>query len=569
MTTLIFSVLFSISASAYDVKVGGIYYNLIAKGKKAEVTSGDNKYTGAIAIPSTISYNGEMYNVTSIVSNAFSSCSKLTSITIPNSVTSIGGSAFYYCTSLTSITIPSSVTSIEGAAFYGCSSLKSITIPNSVTSIGASTFFKCSSLTSVTIPNSVTSIGSDAFNSCTSLTSITIPNSVTSIGERAFSSCTSLKSITIPNSVTMIEGSTFSGCTSLTSITIPNSVTIIGEAAFSWCSGLKSITIPNSVTSIVREAFSSCTSLTSITIPNSVTIIGEAAFSGCTSLTSVTIPNSVTMIEYATFAGCTSLTSITIPNSVTSILPLAFYGCSSLRSVTIPNSKIGIGESAFQNCKNLENVYCYAEKVPGTETNAFKDSYVEYATLHVPASAINEYKTTEPWSSFGTFKILEGTEIETKKCEAPTIAYKDGELSFTCATEGVEYISEVNCADVSKFYTSTVALTACYDIKVYATKAGYENSDVATAKLYWLTSSGSLDANSINSIAMRGIAIQTTGGFINISGLDDNEKVSLYTIDGRCIGTATAFGGAVSFSAQTNSIVVAKIGKESVKIAVE
>ena len=274
--------------------------------------------------------------------------------------------------------------------------------------------------------------------------------------------------------------------------------------------------------------------------------------------------------DYA-FYDCSSLTSITIPNSVTSIGVYTFFGCSSLTSITFPNSVTWINEGAFHNCKNLENVYCYAEKIPSTATDAFKDSYVEYATLHVPASAINEYKTTEPWSSFGTFKILEVTEIETKKCEAPTIAYKNGELSFTCATEGVEYNSEIKCADVSKFYTSTVALTACYDIKVYATKAGYENSDVATAKLYWLTSSGSLDANSINTIAMRGIAIQTTGGFINISGLDDNEKVSLYTIDGRCIGTATAFGGVVSFSvsAQANSIVVAKIGKESVKIAVE
>ena len=249
---------------------------------------------------------------------------------------------------------------------------------------------------------------------------------------------------------------------------------------------------------------------------------------------------------------------------MTSIGFNAFYHCGSLESVTIPNSVTNIDGQAFSECKNLENVYCYAEKIPSTATNAFKDSYVEYATLHVPASAINEYKTTEPWSSFGTFKILEGTEIETKKCEAPTIAYKDGELSFTCATEGVEYVSEVNSTDVSKFYTSTVALTACYDIKVYATKAGYGNSDVATAKLYWLTSSGSLDANSINRIPMRGIAIQSAGGFINISGLDDNEKVSLYTIDGRCIGTATAFAGAVSFSAQSNSIVVAKIGKESV-----
>ena len=277
----------------------------------------------------------------------------------------------------------------------------------------------------------------------------------------------------------------------------------------------------------------------------------------------------MTSIGRSAFDGCSSLTSITIPNSVTSIGQYAFSGCISLTSITIPNSVTKISYCAFKNCKNLENVYCYAETVPNTKTDAFKDSYVEYATLHVPASAINEYKTTEPWSGFGTFKILEGTEIETKKCEAPTIAYKDGELSFTCATEGVEYVSEIKCADVSKFYTSTVALTACYDIKVYATKAGYEDSDVATAKLYWLTSSGSLDANSINTIAMRGIAIQTTGGFINISGLDDNEKVSLYTIDGRCIGTATAFGGAVSFSAQTNSIVLAKIGKESVKIAVE
>ena len=102
---------------------------------------------------------------------------------------------------------------------------------------------------------------------------------------------------------------------------------------------------------------------------------------------------------------------------------------------------------------------------------------------------------------------------------------------------------------------------------VTAMKTGYVNSDVATAKLYWLTSSGSLEGASINNVSMRGIAIQSAGGFINISGLDNNEKVSFYGIDGKMLGSVTAINGTTSFAAQSGSIVVAKIGKESVKIA--
>ena len=104
---------------------------------------------------------------------------------------------------------------------------------------------------------------------------------------------------------------------------------------------------------------------------------------------------------------------------------------------------------------------------------------------------------------------------------------------------------------------------------VTAMKTGYENSHVATAKLYWLTSSGSLEGASINNVSMRGIAIQSAGGFINISGLDNNEKVSFYGIDGKMLGSVTAINGTTSFAAQSGSIVVAKIGKENVKIAVK
>ena len=120
MITLILSVFFTISSSAYDVEVDGIYYNLIEKAKQAEVTNGDNLYSGDIVIPSSINVNEVEYSVTIIGDEAFRGCSGLTSVTIPNSVTSIGDGTFYNCSSLTSITIPNSVTSIGEKAFAKC-----------------------------------------------------------------------------------------------------------------------------------------------------------------------------------------------------------------------------------------------------------------------------------------------------------------------------------------------------------------------------------------------------------------------------------------------------------------
>ena len=136
--SLILSVVFSTSASAYDVKVDGIYYNLFFSentGLTAWVTSGEEQYSGEVVIPSSITVEGKEYTVTFIGAYAFENCSGLTSVTIPNSVTSIDGYAFKNCSGLTSITIPNSVTVIDNDAFSGCISLTSITIPNSVTSI--------------------------------------------------------------------------------------------------------------------------------------------------------------------------------------------------------------------------------------------------------------------------------------------------------------------------------------------------------------------------------------------------------------------------------------------------
>ena len=146
MSTLLLCVFFAVSASAYDVEVDGLYYNLNKTEKTAEVTygeSGEAPCSGSFEIPSSILINEEEYIVTSIGDYAFQYCSGLTSITIPNSVTSIGEWAFQDCTGLTSITIPNSVTSIGYCAFLCCTGLTSITIPNSVTSIGGEAFSDC------------------------------------------------------------------------------------------------------------------------------------------------------------------------------------------------------------------------------------------------------------------------------------------------------------------------------------------------------------------------------------------------------------------------------------------
>ena len=260
------------------------------------------------------------------------------------------------------------------------------------------------------------------------------------------------------------------------------SVTSIGDGTFSGCWGMTSVTVPGRVTSIGNSAFRDCSSLTSVTIPSSVASIGWSAFYGCSSLTSVKIPNSVTSIGEWAFAYC-GLTSVTIPSSVTSIEDCTFYICSGLTSVTIGSGVKNICSQAFAKCTELTDVYCYAEAVPSTNSNAFRDSNIDNATLHIPTASIDAYKAAEPWKSFKTIVGLEGTmpeEPEVKKCATPTIAFVDGELEFSCETEGVEYVSEVTSKEVKKYYDSKVKILGIYTVSVYATKMGYDNSDVVT-----------------------------------------------------------------------------------------
>jgi hypothetical protein len=202
-------------------------------------------------------------------------------------ITRINKKAFNYCSRLISITIPNSVTSIEDGAFSDCSNLTSITIPNSVTNIGAEAFTNCSSLTSITLGNKITTIGVDAFRNCSGLTAINVDvsNSEYTSQDGVLYNKNKTTLIAYPKGKTDVF------------FVIPNNVTSIGYRAFWACKNLTSITIPNSVIRIEDGAFSDCSNLTSVTIPDRVSyIFGEdywGAFSGCNNLTSVTFQGTI------------------------------------------------------------------------------------------------------------------------------------------------------------------------------------------------------------------------------------------------------------------------------------
>ena len=250
-----------------------------------------NRYLYKAILPNNVSTYTISKETLGILSGAFSICTSLKSIIIPNTITSIGKKAFLDCKSLETISIPNSVTSIGEEAFAGCSSLTSIVIPNSVTNIGEYAFAYCSSLTSIMVEKG--NVIYDSRNKCNAIIETAtntlifgcqntiIPNDITSIGTGAFRGSTSLTSIILPNSIIRIENEALFGCSKLESITIPNSVKSIGERAFCQCRSLTSCFIANSVTNIGKGAFSSCISLASITIPSSVTNVGERTFSLC------------------------------------------------------------------------------------------------------------------------------------------------------------------------------------------------------------------------------------------------------------------------------------------------
>lgn len=399
----------ALPVSAFDFEIDGIKYDITGANEVC-VSSGGDKNTEVVVIPSEVTNDATTYSVTSIGENAFKFGyrPKLTSVTIPASIKKIGSNAFSGCILLTEIhisdiaawcdiefaneysnplnhkyaslllngekitelIIPEGVTDIKQYAFIGGPNLTSVDIPATLKTIGSRAFDNCSSLTKTNIHDAAAWCGitfadytANPLTTAKSLylngekvTDLIIPDGTASIGAYAFYNATELSSVKLSNSLTEIGSNSFHGCTGLTSVTIPSSVTSIKEYAFKGCSALTSAVFEDGdATTLAMEANTfEETALQKAYIGRILS--GSSPFRSASKLSEVTIGNTVTSLGYKLFSGCTSLTSVSISNSVILIGYSCFSDCTGLTSITIPNSVTDIEGACFSGCTGLTSI---------------------------------------------------------------------------------------------------------------------------------------------------------------------------------------------------------------------
>lgn len=383
---------------------------LVGDGDNAAV---DAATAGVVTIPAET----EGYKVTGIAAGAFSGCTAITSVVIPEGVATIGSKAFQGCTALASIKLPASIAEIAADAFDGCTALTvSLTLQQLPLVKGdvklAITANTQTDITSITIPKNVVSIAPKLTSNCTQLTSIVVDpensvydsrlNSNTIVETATNTLIAGCKTSAMPNDIRAIGPWAFEGQPSISALTLSTNIQSIGEGAFYGCTGITAVTLEmETPPSITQNTFSSEVYQTAtLTIQNTVSrtriagtpwedfrkivivhpdpedntspaifVVGEDVKTcqvgngeeACisTSYTDKVIIQStydgypVTAIAANAFLGCDKIPSIVIPEGVTTIGSAAFKGCTGLTSVNLPTTLTSIARDAFEGCPSL------------------------------------------------------------------------------------------------------------------------------------------------------------------------------------------------------------------------
>ena len=187
------------------------------------------------------------YNAVELVGKGlFSNCTNIEKVTIGEKVELLPEGIFSGCSALAIVksTARSEVTPFEigNSAFSGCSLLSKLELPEDVIAIGEEAFSGCSALKSFVCSESLETIGGSAFSGCSGLTDVQLNEGLKTIGEYAFGGCNNITAFQLPESLDSLGAYAFSDCYALTEITIPASVTRLGSQFLYDCYNLTTLT---------------------------------------------------------------------------------------------------------------------------------------------------------------------------------------------------------------------------------------------------------------------------------------------------------------------------------------
>ena len=372
--------------------------------------------------------------ITELGSYAFRNCTKLTSVTLPNSLQVLGVSAFEGCTALKTVTIGTGLRSVGGYAFLDCTKLSGVYITDvnawcnaEFPAYSSSPMYYAKALYvngapisgTLELSNGVTKIPKYAFYGCAGITALQLPDTVKAIESDAFTYCTGLVSVDLGDGVTTVGSAAFSYCTALTEVTM-GSVTTLGDYAFAYCSSLETAELSPTLQQMGQRVFYDCIALKTVTLPEGLNTMGSYVFYGCTGLETCSIPESLTVIPSYSFRGCTALKTVALPDTLTIIEKYAFYGCSGLTSLTIPENLTTLGSYAFYNCTGLETLSYEAVAMNDLSAGNYvfykagKTGFavtIDAAVTRIPAYLFFPYSTYSP--NINTVVLAPGSSCTT------------------------------------------------------------------------------------------------------------------------------------------------------------
>lgn len=361
---------------------------------------------------------------------AFSNCSNLSSMFIPYGVKKIDSWMFYNCSSLTSVSLPSSIETIS-QLFVNTYNVNNVEIRGDISEVVGRSY-PFSNVGTAEMPATLVVplwasdkyqaltdamgrigggyfnlVGSDAetfvyeYNDeALTATIVGLEEGVDEVYDLRIPATTQYNGKTYT-----VTGFNYSGYNEMESVYVPRTITTFGKSAFNKSTSLKKVIVED-LASWVGISFYTSGS-------NPLRYAGHLYSDAETEITQLEIPSSVTSINRYAFYGCVGLQSVDIPKSVTNIDISAFANCTGLKEIVIPASVASMGSSVFNGCTGLTDIYCYAKQVPSGGKGLVGDRYKE-VTLHVPASALDDYKSNTYWGEIVNIVPMEEGPAEVK-----------------------------------------------------------------------------------------------------------------------------------------------------------